>query len=206
MTSSSSILTTPQPSTQSLRALDWLNFFLADVQTGVGPFLAIYLAAYHWNQQRVGLTLAVGGIAGIISQTPAGGLVDRLRSKRTLIAAGVIALAIGAAIIAFFPSFGPVIAAQILIGASSSIFIPAIVAISLGLVGHSLFDRRQGRNQTFNSAGNVAAAVAMGAIGYFISNRGIFFFVIALAAVAMLALFMPETKRVPAHAQLNPQD
>jgi hypothetical protein len=29
----------------TLRGLDWLNFFLADVQTGVGPFLAIYLAA-----------------------------------------------------------------------------------------------------------------------------------------------------------------
>ena len=29
---------------RSLRGLDGLNFFLADVQTGVGPFLAIYLA------------------------------------------------------------------------------------------------------------------------------------------------------------------
>jgi len=29
---------------QSLRLLEWLNFFLADVQTGLGPFLAAYLA------------------------------------------------------------------------------------------------------------------------------------------------------------------
>jgi hypothetical protein len=49
----------------TLRGLDWLNFFLADVQTGVGPFVAIYLAGYQWNEERVGLALTMGGIAGI---------------------------------------------------------------------------------------------------------------------------------------------
>src|ERR1035438_8927085 len=41
----------------------FFHFFLAGVQTGVGPFLAIYLAGYGWNEQRVGLALTVGGIA-----------------------------------------------------------------------------------------------------------------------------------------------
>jgi len=67
--------------------------------------------------------------------------------------------------------------AQILIGGTSSVFIPAICAVSLGIVGRPLFDGRQGRNQSFNSAGNVLAAVSMGLLGYFISNRSIFFFV-----------------------------
>ena len=66
-------------SKRSLYGLDWVNFFLADVQTGVGPFLAIYLAANTWNPEKVGLALTVGGIAGIITQTPAGALVDRMR-------------------------------------------------------------------------------------------------------------------------------
>jgi predicted MFS family arabinose efflux permease len=179
-----------KPSAQTLRGLDWLNFFLADVQTGVGPFLAIYLAGYKWNEQLVGMVLTVGGIAGIITQTPAGALVDRLRSKRALVAFGVICLAMGAMMIAFLPSFWPVIIAQALIGGTSSIFGPAICAISLGIVGHKLFDRRQGRNQTFNSAGNVIAAVSMGLIGYFISNRGIFLFVIVLAIPTILTLFL----------------
>jgi hypothetical protein len=48
------------PSARTLRGLDWLNFFLADVQTGIGPFLAIYLAGYGWNEQRVGIALTVG--------------------------------------------------------------------------------------------------------------------------------------------------
>src|SRR5580700_6688647 len=110
---------TKPPSARTLRGLDWLNFLLADVQTGVGPFLAIYLAGHGWNEERVGLGLTIGGIAGIVAQTPAGALVDRLRSKRTLVALGVCALALGALLIAFFPSFGTVIAAQALIGAMS---------------------------------------------------------------------------------------
>jgi predicted MFS family arabinose efflux permease len=180
----------PPRAVSSLRGLDWLNFFLADVQTGVGPFLAIYLAGYKWNPQSVGIAMTVGSMAGIVSQAPAGGLVDRLRCKRTLIAGGVVALAIGAAILAFFPSFWPVMVAQSLIGSTSSIFVPCVCAISLGIVGHQLFDNRQGRNQSFNSAGNVMAAGAMGLLGRFVSNRSIFFFVGLSALPTFLCLLL----------------
>ena len=177
-------------SMRSLLGLDWLNFFLADVQTGIGPFLAIYLAGYMWDQQQIGLVLALGSIAGIITQTPAGALVDYLRSKRALISVGVIVLAACSILIALFPSFWPVITAQVLIGSTSSIFVPAICAISLGIVGHKFFDARQGRNQMFNSAGNVIAAISMGVIGYYISNRGIFFFVAFAAIPTILSLLL----------------
>jgi predicted MFS family arabinose efflux permease len=184
------------PSGRALRGLDWLNFFLADVQTGVGPFLAIYLAGYGWNEQRVGIALTVGGIAGILTQTPAGALVDRLRSKRALIAAAVVALAAGALLIAFLPKFLPVMSAQVLIGGTSSVFGPAICAVSLGIVGHKLFDRRQGRNQAFNSAGNVVAAVSMGLLGYFVSNRSIFFFVAVCTLPTLLTLLIIRPEEI----------
>jgi predicted MFS family arabinose efflux permease len=80
--------------------------------------------------------------------------------------------------------------AQVLIGGTSSIFGPAICAVSLGIVGRQLFDRRQGRNQSFNSAGNVVAAVSMGLLGYFVSNRSIFFFVSVCAVPTLLALLI----------------
>ena len=115
-----------------LRGLDWLNFFLAELQTGVGPFLAIYLAGNGWNEERAGVALTIGGIAGIIAQTPVGALVDQVRRKRTLIATGIGALALGALLITFVPTFWSVMAAQVLIGGTSSIFGPAICAISLG--------------------------------------------------------------------------
>jgi predicted MFS family arabinose efflux permease len=178
------------PSAGTLHGLDWLNFFLADVRTGIGPFLAIYLAGYGWDEQRVGIAITVGGIAGIVTQTPAGALVDHLRSKRALITAGIVALAVGALLIALVPTFWSVMSAQVLIGGTSSIFGPAICAVSLGIVGHRLFDRRQGRNEAFNSAGNVAAAVSMGLLGYFLSNRSIFFFVAVCAIPTILTLLL----------------
>jgi predicted MFS family arabinose efflux permease len=176
------------PSPRTLHGLDWLNFFLADVQTGVGPFLAIYLAGYKWDEQRVGLALMAGGLAGIVAQTPAGALVDSIRSKRALVASAVVALAGGALLIALLPSFRLVMVAQVLIGSTSSVFIPAICAMSLGIVGRLAFDARQGRNQAFNSAGNVTAALCMGVLAYMVSDRSIFFFVMALAIPAILTL------------------
>lgn len=177
-----------KPSKHSLWALDWLNFFLADVQTGVGPFLAIYLAGYAWDEERIGLALSVGGIAGILAQTPAGALVDQVHQKRTVIAVAVGSLALGSLLIAFLPTFWSVMSAQALVGATSSVFIPAICAISLGIVGHRMFDARQGRNQSFNSAGNVVAAVSMGLLGYLVSNRSIFFFVVICTLPTLLSL------------------
>ena len=160
------------------------------MQTGVGPFLAIYLAGYKWDEERVGLALTVGGIAGILTQTPAGALVDFLRSKRALVGVAVAALAAGALLIALFPSFWPVMGAQVLIGGTSGVFLPAICAMSLGIVGRAAFDARQGRNQTFNSAGNVNAAVSMGVMGYLVSNRSIFFFVAVFAVPTILVLLL----------------
>jgi predicted MFS family arabinose efflux permease len=119
---------------------------------------------------------------------PRRALVDHLRPKRALIAAGIVSLAAGALLIALVPTFWSVMSAQVLIGGTSSVFGPAICAVSLGIVGHRLFDLRQGRNQAFNSAGNVLAAVSMGLLGYFISDRSIFFFVVVCALPTILAL------------------
>src|SRR6202048_753892 len=189
-----------------VRGLDWLNFFLADVQTGVGPFLAIYLAQNHWDPEHVGIALTAGGIAGIVTQTPAGWLVDRLRAKRTLIAVGVAALCAGSLMIALRPSVLSVMTAQVLIGGMSSIFNPTIAAIALGLVGRQLFDRRQGRNQSWNSAGNLAAAVAMGLIGTYVGPRWIFYLVVGFAIPALLSLLLIHPDEIDYEAARGADD
>ena len=71
---------------QSLRALDWLNVFLADIQGGVGPFQVVYLtSSLHWNPAEVGLVMTISGLAGVVAQTPVGALIDQVRNKRSLI-------------------------------------------------------------------------------------------------------------------------
>jgi MFS family permease len=175
--------------------LDWLNFFLADIQTGVGPFVAAYLAASHWNPEQVGIALTVGGLAGVAAHAPAGALIDAVRQKRVLLTIGVVLLMTSALLLALYPAFPAVMAAQILLGAIGAILAPAVAAITLGVVGPAGFDRRFGRNQAFNSAGNVAAALLMGGIGYVLSNRAIFF------AVPLLAI-----PCLPAIAAIAPQE
>ena len=86
---------TPTPSRQSLRGLDWFIFFLADVQTGFGPFIAVYLTTQKWTQVEIGFVLSIGGLIGLIGQIPGGAIVDAARSERLV--AGLAVAAIGCA-------------------------------------------------------------------------------------------------------------
>ena len=171
------------PSKISLQGLDYLNLFLADVRDGVGPYLSVYLkASEHWNPAQIGVALSASTIATVIAQTPAGALVDRLNQRRTLIVLAAAFVTIGCVGIALVPKFPVVIACQILIGVAAAVFPPAIAAVTLGLVGRSKFDGRVGRNETFNHSGNLLAATLAALIGQFISRKGIFFLVGAMAA------------------------
>lgn len=176
------------PSTQSLRALDGVNFFVAAVLAGFGPFVAVYLGEQGWSQENIGFALSAGGIAGLLSQIPGGELLDATRAKRLLIGAGTLMLAVGALIIAFRPSFSLVVAALTLQGATGGFLGPGIAAISLGIVAHSALAERLGQNQLFKSAGSLLAAALLGAIGYFLSNRMIFFATAVLALPTLFAL------------------
>ncbi|MHC5824959.1 MAG: MFS transporter [Nostoc sp.] len=152
-----------RPSKKSLRSLDYLNVFLADVRDGVGPYLSIYLkASENWNPAQIGMAMSVSTIATVIAQTPAGALVDRLRQKRMLIVLAAVFVSIGCIAIGLFPNLPVVIGSQIMIGIAAAIFPPAIAAITLGLVGREKLDRRVGRNETFNHTGNLLAAANSG--------------------------------------------
>ena len=175
-------------SRKSERGLDWFTFFVADMQTGFGPFLAIYLTTQKWNQADIGLVLAIGSIAGLISQLPGGWLVDVVRSKRKAAMVAVVGIGASALLIAVAPSFLGIVVAKLLHVGASSVLGPAIAAITLGLVGHAAVGPRFGRNARFASIGNGLAAGVMGACGYLISPQAVFFVTAALAIPTLLAL------------------
>jgi MFS family permease len=172
----------------SERGLDWFTFFVADIQTGFGPYLAVYLTTRKWNQADIGLLLAFGSIAGLLSQVPGGWLVDRVASKRRAAAAAVIGVGLSALLIAVLPTFAGMLAATTLHVGSSAVLGPAIAAISLGLVGHAAIGPRLGRNTRFAAIGNGLAAAVMGAVGYFISPQAVFFATAVLAIPTVWAL------------------
>ncbi|HWE15764.1 MAG TPA: MFS transporter [Hyphomicrobiaceae bacterium] len=176
------------PHAASLRALDWLNFFLAALLMGFGPFVGLYLAERGWVPANVGLILTVSGLVGLLTQIPAGELIDMVKAKRALVGVGVAAVTLGILLLGLRPEFSSVLAAAILQGMAGSVIGPGIAAISLGLVGHNAFGGRLGRNQRFASIGGLTAAALMGLIGYLLSIRDIFLLIAALALPALLVL------------------
>ena len=160
---------------ESLRALDWLNFFLAALLAGFGPFVAVYLAARGWPSADVGFVLTAGGFAGLLTQVPAGELIDMAKSKRAIVGAGIGAVAVGLLILGLRPDFLSVFVAAVVQGMAGSVLGPGIAAISLGLVGQGGFAERLGRNQRFASLGGLTAAAIMGLTGYLFSIQAIFF-------------------------------
>jgi MFS family permease len=176
------------PSRQSLRGLDWFIFFLADVQTGFGPFIAVYLTTQKWTQVQIGLVLSIGGVVGLIGQMPGGAIIDAARSERLV--AGLAVATIGAAAFAYaaWSIFPVVVMAATLHAAASCVLGPAIAAISLGLVGPLAMGERLGRNARYASLGNGVAAAVMGTAGYLVSSRSVFLVTFILAIPTLLAL------------------
>lgn len=175
-------------SDQSRRGLDWTNFFMADVQMSFGSFLAFYLADLGWSKQDVGLALTVGGTAGAIALLPGGALADAVRWKRGLVAAGIVMIAVSALILALWPSFVPVLLAELLHGLTGGAVTPAIAAISLGLAGRAGMSLRVGRNYRYSAAGNVLTAAAMGALGAYATSSAIFIATALLCIPTLIAL------------------
>jgi MFS family permease len=176
---------------RAARALDALNFFLADVRAGLGPYLAIYLLTVRqWNEAEIGLVMSIAGIAGILAQTPVGALVDVVRGTRALVAAAAIAVVAGSIILPLLSTFWLVAASQAAVHATASIFGPAIAAISLGIVGHARLARRVGRNEVFNHAGNAFAAALAGAGAYFVGPIVVFMLIGAMAAASLVSVLM----------------
>jgi MFS family permease len=180
------------------RGLDWHNFFVANVQTGFGPFIAVYLASQAWTQRDIGTVLSIGTVAGIASQLPAGALVDAIASKRLAALVACLAIAASALLLAFFPARFPVGMAEVLHGVASCMLAPAIAAMSLALVGRDAFGERVGRNARFAAIGSGIAAAVMGAAGALISERFVFYLTAGLMIPAIGALYYIPTRSVTA--------
>jgi MFS family permease len=173
--------------------LDWLNFLLADVQGGLGPFLAIYLtASRHWAPGAAGLMLTIAGLATVAASPALGGLVDRVRWKRAIVVAGAVAVALAAMTEAILPRPWPVGVAQLGSGIADAAFPPAIAALSLGLVGRAAYTARVGRNQAYNHAGNVATAALSGIAGWLIAPVAVLWAVTLFSAASIAAVLLIE--------------
>ena len=178
------------------RALDALNFFLADVRDGLGPYLAIYLLTEQkWDEASIGAVMSVAALAGIAAQTPAGALIDRSTAKRALMVCAAILVTLASLVLPLIRGFELVAATQAIAAAAGAIFAPAIAAVTLGIVGPRAFARRTGRNEAFNHAGNAVAAALAGVTAYWFGPIVVFWLLAAMATASIFA-----TLAIPAGA------
>lgn len=169
------------------------------MQTGFGPFVSVYLTTQRWTQVDIGLVLSAAGFVSLIGQMPGGALVDAAKSERFVAGIAVAAICFSALSYALFPNFPMVLAGSVLHALASCVLGPAMAAISLGLVGHIAISERLGRNARFASVGNGLAAAAMGACGYLLSARAVFFVTVLLLVPALIAL------RTISNSEIDPE-
>ncbi|RTM01156.1 MFS transporter [Ancylobacter aquaticus] len=171
-----------------LAALAALNLFLADVRDGLGPFLGVFLQEKAWSPAEIGLVMTLGGLVAMLATMPMGALVDASRAKRAIIVFGSVAILAASLTILAVPQFAAVAVAQAVNGIAAAALLPAIAGLTLGLVGPAGFDRQLGRNEAFNHAGNILAAVLAGVLGWWFGLPAVFALLGGMAVLGALSV------------------
>jgi MFS family permease len=183
---------------QNLRApsLDWLNFLIADVRGGLGPYVVVYLVTnLDWSPTVAGLVSSLGGWLGLATQTPIGAWLDRTNRKRAALLWALLVLAVGAMTIAFVPEFWPVVLANGAMQVVSGVFEPAVAALTVGLCARNVLTARMGRNAAWSRGGNIVVAIISGVVAWLFSARGVFLQVPVIAVLtACVAMTIPYSK------------
>ncbi|WP_175749311.1 MFS transporter [Burkholderia pyrrocinia] len=177
------------------RALEALNFFLADVQAGIGPFVGVILLSRGWSADAIGSVMTLAGLAAMAATPPAGALVDALRAKRALIVVATAATALASLALMMVHSYPAVAASQILAAVSGAALAPAVAGVTLGIARQRGFDRQFGRNQMANHAGNVAGAALAGWLGWHAGFDAVF---VLVGVFTLLAI--ASTLAIPGQA------
>src|ERR1700742_1240589 len=186
----------PAPMNNSVQALNAVNFFMADVRDGLGPYLGVFLQQQSWSPSKIGIVMTIGGLAGMIATAPLGALVDRLRAKRFMMAVAALATVAASLVILFVPTGPATAVAQVAIGIAGAAIPPAIAGITLGVVRQQGVTHQMGRNEAYDHAGNVTAALLCGALGYAFGLGAVFAVMSALAVISLLALAYVDPKEI----------
>ncbi len=170
--------------------LQSLNFFMADMQAGIGPFLGVFLLAHHWQSGLIGSVMTLGGVAGMLVTTPAGALIDSTKHKRMVVMAAGIFTVLGSALLLVSQNFLVVSASQVATAIAGAAIGPAVAGITLGIVRQSGFPRQNGRNQAFNHAGNVVGAGLSGLLGWKFGLPAIVWLAAVFGVLSIISVWM----------------
>ena len=189
-----------------LRPLQILNFFMADMQAGIGPFLGVFLLAHGWESGLIGSVMAIGGIAGMAVTAPAGALVDATSHKRLYVIVPGVCTVTASAIILYSQSFWLVASSQVATAIAGAAIGPAVTGITLGMVRQAGFNRQNGRNQAFNHAGNMVGAALSGLLGWMFGFVAIFCLAAAFGIASIASILMIPASAIDDRAACGMKD
>jgi MFS family permease len=176
--------------TRGIWPLQFLNFFMADIQAGIGPFLGVFLLAHGWESGLIGTVMTIGGIAGMAMTTPAGALIDETRRKRAYVIIPGIFTVVASAMILYAQSFWVVAASQVATAVAGAALGPAVTGITLGMVRQAGFNAQNGRNQAFNHAGNMVGAALSGLLGWKFGFVAVFVLAAVFGVLSIISVLL----------------
>lgn len=179
---------------RSLVALAVLNFFLADARDGLGPFLDGFLATHGWSPMTLGIVATLGGVLGLIATPLFGALVDASPHKRLLIVIPVTLVTAAALWTLASPGNASVFGGQSMTAIVGAVIGPALMGLTLGLVGESAFSQQVARNEFWNHAGNVFSLACVYAATIVWGLNGVIglMLITALAAIVATLTIRPD--------------
>lgn len=188
---------TSQPSDgDRRRATCWLqslNFFMADMQAGIGPFLGVFLQQRGWQTGPIGTVMTLGGVAGMVMTVPAGAFIDHTDKKRWVVVITGICTVLASFLILWSQTGIVVGVSQVATAIAGAAIGPAVTGMTLGVVRQKGFNAQNGRNQAWNHAGNMVGAGLSGFMGWKFGMPAIFFLAAAFGVLAIISvLSIPE--------------
>ncbi|MEI5688455.1 MFS transporter [Sphingomonas kyungheensis] len=174
-------------------ALQALNFFMADMQAGIGPFLGVFLQQRGWTSGPIGTVMSAGGVAGMIMTVPAGAFIDHTEKKRLVVIVTGICTVMASFLILLSQSGWVVTVSQVATAIAGAAIGPAVTGMTLGVVRQRGFNAQNGRNQAWNHAGNMIGAGLSGFLGWKFGMPAIFYLAAAFGVLAIISVLMiPE--------------
>ncbi|MDP9080324.1 MAG: MFS transporter [Bacteroidota bacterium] len=189
-----------------IRPLQALNFFMADMQAGIGPFLGIFLLAHGWKSGLIGSVMTIGGVAGMLMTAPAGALIDATKRKRLYVVIPGIFTVIASAVILISQNFWIVSISQVATAIAGSAIGPAVIGITLGIVKQAGFNRQNGYNQAYNHAGNVVGAALSGYLGMKFGMPAVFYLAALFGVLSIISVLLIPAKAIDDRAARGLKD
>lgn len=177
-------------------ALAWLNFFIADVRDGLGPYLGVFLKEHQFTESQIGLITTSTSLCALIFGIFLGILIDKTRFKRGIIALCIVGIVLATGANYFYPHFTFTLMAQIAIALCAVCLAPAFSAITLGIVGQSGYSRQVSLNEAYKHAGTAFSAGLSFIFALYYGIGAIFIITALMGVCALIFLALLKSSQI----------